>query len=105
MSWQRSPGSDTGVGGPIGGTVTRKVLDRAFGPRLLNDIEYPDDSRLSSASAASQGEEKRGHEVDISSSGTSRSVGPLAGTETVAGRLQASWAELYCCRIGKDRIG
>ncbi|CAM9558139.1 unnamed protein product [Pylaiella littoralis] len=83
-SWvhpERSPGSDTGVGGPIGGTVTRKVLDRAFGPRLLNDIEYPDDSRLSSASAASQGEEKRGHEVDISSSGTSRSVGPLAGAQ------------------------
>lgn len=69
-------------GGLNRGKVTREVLDKAFGRSLLKIIEDYKGERLTASSRGSR-EEKRDEDHSM------RNIDVLAGTDTVAGKLQA----------------
>lgn len=93
MTWQPSETLSEAGGGLSRGKVTREVLDKAFGPILLEIIEdYKRKRPLSEsvAAATDRGEEKREHGY---SNGTAIDV--LAGTDTVGGKLQVGWIDFF----------
>lgn len=80
-------------GGMTRGKVTREILERIFGPMLLKAVEgHKQREQQLAASTRGPGEAKAHEEEDAI-------VDTLAGTDSVAGRLQASWFD--GCMHGK----